>query len=200
MSCGTALKMAIDLVHLPSRVRLYRSGPLPDGMPVLLRIVAGDTEAEAMAAAASERSPEVVQRAAAFFIEQILFAPDADSYQVLGASQQASSAELRRHVGLLLRWLHPDLDPRGERSMFIGRVTAAWNDLKTPERRAAYDKAQRNANDRKSHRKMDGVRSARHGNRRRVARAERYRGGDATDARATYGFLRRALSFLFQTH
>jgi hypothetical protein len=33
----------------------------------------------------ARRSPETVQRAGAFFIEQILFAPDADSYRVLGA-------------------------------------------------------------------------------------------------------------------
>ena len=201
MSCGMAVKIAIDLLHVPSQVRHYRSEPLPDGVPTLLRIVAGDTEAERAAAASTDRPPEVVRRAAAFFIEQILFAPDADSYQVLGASPHASSAELRRNIGLLLRWLHPDLDPRGDRSIFIGRVTAAWNDLKTPERRAAYDNAQRNAKDkRKPHRKMDGVRSWRHDNRRRIAAVESYHGSDATDARSTYGFLRRALSVLFQTH
>jgi DnaJ domain len=201
MSCGMALKIAIDLLHVPSQVRLYRSGPLPDDVLTLLRIVAGDTDAERAAAALTDRPPEVVRRAAAFFIEQILFAPDADSYQVLGANPQASSAELRRNIGLLLRWLHPDLDPRGERSIFIGRVTAAWNDLKTPERRATYDKAQRNAKERgKLHRKMDGVRSWRHGNRRPMAAVAPYQGGDATDARSTYGFWRRALSVLFQTH
>ena len=58
-----------------------------------------------------------------FFIEQILFAPDADSYRVLGTAPQATPSELRRNVALLMRWLHPDLDPRGERSVFIGRVT-----------------------------------------------------------------------------
>ena len=53
----------------------------------------------------------MVRLAATFFIEQILFAPHADSYRVLGASPQASASELRRNVALLLRWLHPDLDP-----------------------------------------------------------------------------------------
>ena len=198
MSCGMALKIAIDLLHVPSRVRHYRSEPLPDGVLTLLRIVAGDTEAERAAAAATDRPPEVVRRAATFFFEQILFAPDADSYQVLGASRQASSTELRRNIGLLLRWLHPDLDPRGERSVFIGRVTAAWNDLKTPERRAAYDKVQRNTKDRrKSHRKMDE--SWRHDSRRRMAAAEPYRGGDAIEGRSAFGFWRRALAVLFQT-
>ena len=201
MSGGMALKIAIDLLHVPSQVRLYRSEPLPDGVLTLLRIVAGDTEAERAAAVLTDRPVEIIRQAAAFFIEQILFAPDADSYQVLGATPQASSAELRRNLGLLLRWLHPDLDLRGERSIFIGRVTAAWNNLKTPERRGAYDQAQRNAKERrKSQRKMDGVRSWRHGNRRPMAAAEPCQGSGATDARQTYGFLRRALSVLFQTH
>jgi hypothetical protein len=199
MSGGMALKIAIDLLHVPTQVRLYRSEPLPDDVLTLLRIVAGDTEVERAAANLADRPPEVVRQAAGFFIEQILFAPDADSYRVLGASPQASSAELRRNMGLLLRWLHPDLDSEGERSIFIGRVTAAWNDLKTPERRAAHDQAQK-AKSKKSHRKVDGVRSSRHGSRRPMAAAASHRGSDATDARSTYGFLRRAFWVLFQTH
>ena len=148
MSYKMALKIAIDLVHVPSQVRLFRSEPLPDDVVMLLRIAAGDSEVERTAAALADRSREVVRRAAEFFIEQILFFPNADSYRVLGATPQASAAELRRNVALLLRWLHPDVDPRGERSIFIGKVTAAWNDLKTPERRAAYDAARRIPNDR----------------------------------------------------
>jgi hypothetical protein len=196
MSWGMALKIAIDLLHVPSRVRLYRSGSLPDGVPTLLRIVTDDTEVRA-AAGLADRPPEVIRQAAAFFIEQILFAPDADSYQVLGASPQASSAELRENMGLLLRWLHPDLDPKGKRSIFIGRVTAAWNDLKTPERRAAYDQARRNAIGR-SYGKTDRERSRRHSNKRPMAGVAPYQGSDGA-ARSTSGFWRRALSVLFQT-
>lgn len=139
MSDRMALKIAIDLVHLPSHVRLYRSEPLPDDVSTLLRIAAGDDVAEREAAALTDRSRDTVRQAAAFFIEQILFDPNADSYQVLGANSYASASELRRNVAFLLRWLHPDLDPRGERSIFIKRVTSAWNDVKTPARRAAYD-------------------------------------------------------------
>jgi curved DNA-binding protein CbpA len=40
-----------------------------------------------------------------------------------------------------LRWLHPDVAASAERSIFAGRITAAWEDLKTPERRAGYDQA-----------------------------------------------------------
>jgi hypothetical protein len=42
-------------------------------------------------------------------------------------------------MALLLRWLHPDVAAGAERSVFTARITAAWDDLKTPERRAGYD-------------------------------------------------------------
>ena len=42
-------------------------------------------------------------------------------------------------MALLLRWLHPDIVHNGDRSIFVGRVTGAWESLKTRERRARYD-------------------------------------------------------------
>ncbi|HUH84070.1 MAG TPA: hypothetical protein VLX85_05645 [Stellaceae bacterium] len=134
-----ALRAAIGLVHTPLQVKFARSAPLPDGVDLVLRIAAGEREAEQEALAATERSPDVIRAAATFFIQQVLFCPNADSYRVLGATSAASTGELRRNMALLLRWVHPDLDPAGERSMFAARVTRAWNDLKTPDRRSAYD-------------------------------------------------------------
>lgn len=196
MSDKMALRIAIDLLHVPSQVRVVRSEPLPDGVPMLLRIAAGDEEVERAAAALTDRSRDVVRRAATFFIEQILFAANADSYQVLGARPRATAAELRHNVALLLRWLHPDLDPRGERSIFVTRVTQAWNNLKTPERRAAYDELSRHADERKSR-----ITAARRSNRKRFAAALRRRRPYGQNAALGYGaekvgFLRRALSVL----
>ena len=195
MSERVALKIAIDLMHVPSQVRLVRSEPLPDGVPMLLRIAAGDAQAEQAAVELTGRPREAVRRAAAFFIEQILFAPNADSYRRLGASPQASAGELRRNVALLLRWLHPDIDPRGERSVFAGKVTAAWNNLKTPERRAAYDELWRRRN--------NGAkpRPGRRGSGRQFADLFARRNGRRANAPPPLdvgvGFFRRALSFLF---
>lgn len=194
MSDKMALKIAIDLMHVPSQVRLVRSGPLAEGVPLLLQIAAGDAAAEQAAIDLTGRSPEAVRRAATFFIEQILFAPDADSYRVLGANQQTSAGELRRNVALLLKWLHPDLDSGGERSIFVGRITAAWNDLKTPERRAAYDAT------RESKRSLRRVRWR--SNRKRLMatlRRNRFRGEEALIyTAAEIGFFRRVLSMLLQ--
>jgi len=197
MSDWMALKIAIDLLHVPSQVRLVRSEPLPDGVETLLRIAAGDGTAEQTAAEFTGRSHETVRRAATFFIEQILFAPDADSYRALGADSQASAGELRRNMALLLRWLHPDLDPKRERSIFSGRVTAAWNNLKTSERRMAYDDLQRRSG-RRSKASQAGsgsrARSKQSGNgalhRDRIRTLAGIRGVEEV------GFLRRALSVL----
>ena len=143
MEHAPALRLAFDLVQVPSQVRLARTAPLPRDVLTLLRIAAGDQETTQHAMIASGRSLPAVREAAGFFIEQMLLFPEADSYRVLGATPEATSNELRRNMALLLRWLHPDLDRHGERKVFATRVTRAWNDLKTPERRAAYDQALR---------------------------------------------------------
>jgi hypothetical protein len=144
MGEATALKLAIDLLHVPSRVRSMRSAVLPGDVPTLLEIAAGNPETTRRASEATGRNQEIIRNAAAFFIEQILLAPDADSYRVLGGNAQTSSTDLRRNMALLLRWLHPDMghNGRGDRSIFANRITLAWEDLKTAERRAAYDARQ----------------------------------------------------------
>jgi len=134
------VRLAFDLMHFPSQVRSVRAAPIPVDIDVLLRIAADDDETIRQAIRASGQSREAVRNAAGFFIEQILLFPEADSYRVLGGTPSASNADLRRNMALLLRWLHPDVDPRAERSIFTTRVTKAWSDLKTAERRAAYDR------------------------------------------------------------
>ena len=136
-----ALRVAIDVLHVPSRLRLVRSQPLPDGVQLLLRIAAGDLDSETSAVETSGRSRDVVGKAAAFFIEQVLLCAGSDSYRLLGTHPQASNDELRKNMALLLTWLHPDKQRHGNRSALAGRVTQAWNTLKTSERRAAYDLA-----------------------------------------------------------
>jgi hypothetical protein len=158
MEHASALEAALYLMQSPSQVRLIRSRPLPDGVEVLLRIAANDTDTTRQATQWLGRSPETVRQAAAFFIEQVLFFSDADSYRVLGTTPRASNGDLRRNMALLLRWLHPDLDPQGERSVFARRVTLAWNDLKTQERRDAYDCSRRRGAQQSSRRKGRGIR------------------------------------------
>ena len=135
-----ALRAAIELSLMPTRVRVLRDSPLPDGVSLLLRIAAGDEAAEREAAASLDRPAQVVRSASAFYIEQMLLHPEADSYRVLGAGPKAATAELRQNMAHLIRWLHPDHNPTEERTVFVNRVNRAWEDLKTPDRREAYDR------------------------------------------------------------
>jgi hypothetical protein len=197
-----ALKVAMELTHFPSQAQLIRAAPLPDGVLILLRIAAGDAEATSQATASVGRSREVVREAAAFFIEQILLYPKADSYRVLGATSEATYAELRRNMALILRWLHPDLDRKGERSVFAARVTLAWNDLKTQEHRAAYDQSQRMVLAEKS--PLRARNRARAQSKKQASNRRLHNGGphgrNVGFRRSHYiypGLLRRVLLFLF---
>lgn len=133
-----ALKSALVLLHMPSGARAMRTMPLPRDTHLLLQVVAGDAKAIESAMADSGRDSDVISRAATFFIEQVLWHPQADSYRILGASPGTDPVELKRNMALLMSWLHPDAGSTGEHAVFIARVTAAWNDLKTQERRDSY--------------------------------------------------------------
>lgn len=146
---GAAIRLAIDLMQVPSRVRHAREGDLPDGMELLLRSAAGEVDALATASELTSRPSAVIRAAAAFFVEQILLCDDADSYRVLGARRDSPASELRRNMALLARCLHPDVAGLDSQSLFASRLTFAWNDLKTPEHRAEYDKRLKQRSDTK---------------------------------------------------
>ena len=118
---------------------------MPDDVLILLRIVSGDEQAINEAVHSEARSRETIREAAAFFIEQILLDPSADSYRVLGGKPETPHRELRRNMVLLLKWLHPDGDRQNQRVVFAARVTRAWNEIKTVERRNVYDCSRRSA-------------------------------------------------------
>jgi hypothetical protein len=193
---GQAMQVAIDLVHFPGRVRYVRSAPLPEGIDVVLGIAARDPDTLEHALVATGRTRENLERAAGFFIEQVLLDPDADSYRVLGATIEAPPTLLRRNMALLLRYLHPDVEVEGNRSMFAARVTAAWDNLKTADRRVAYDanleaEADRRRTRSKTHRSRSEHRNARVGQSRLLQTAPLANGSTKKP-----GLLTRALALL----
>lgn len=141
----TAVRTAIDLLHVPWRVRILRAQSLPKDLSSVLRVAAGDEKALRWISEKTERRKDVIRDAAEFYIEQILMAPDADSYRVLGVRPEAPMADVRRNMAWLLRASHPDVDREGKHANVAMRVTHAWEDLKTPERRAAFDKVRKRA-------------------------------------------------------
>ncbi len=145
MQSPEALAAALALLQDPRLARFARRSPLPKGVTFLLEAAVGETGALAAATAVTGRSEVTLSKAAGFFIEQVLLSRQADSYRILGADPGTPAAELRRNMALLMRWLHPDVLANGapgerfDRSAYASRVTKAWESIKTPERRAAYE-------------------------------------------------------------
>jgi len=125
-----ALKAALDLLRMPSQVRVMRSAPLPPGVLLLLRLAAAETEAEREAEKINKCAPDANRDAAIFFIEQVLLASNSDPYRVLGLDDTATATELRRHMAYLLKWLHPDLSGDPHKARLARKVLIAWSELK----------------------------------------------------------------------
>ncbi len=157
-----AIAAALAALREPHLTRLAQRSNLPNGMTLLLEVAAGEPPAVERARAVTGRSPATLQKAAGFFIEQVLLTRQSDHYRVLGAVRDTPPEGLRRHMALLLKWLHPDVvpdtsDSRGfNRSAYVSLITEAWEALKTAERRAAYNMS---LNGRHSHTGTRGVRS-----------------------------------------
>ena len=136
---------------MPAQYPKIKAASLPDDVRVLLLIATGNEEEIKKAVESAHRPKETIKKAAIFFIENILLSPDADHYRILGVNPDANSHELRRNMALMIRYLHPDISHNKDTTL-VTRDTKAWDDLKTADKRAAYD-AQRRQNIRRDNRK-----------------------------------------------
>lgn len=134
-----ALDQALAFHRAPGYLAAIRRLALPEDLQTLLRIAAGDSEATHDAAQRTGESPEALREVTIFYLQQLLFADDGDSYRVLGVSPDASDEQIKLHYRWLARWLHPDRNPDEWETVFADRVNRAWQDLRTPDRRIAYD-------------------------------------------------------------
>jgi hypothetical protein len=135
-----ALDLALACHRRPALLAGVRTRALPGDLRLLLRLAAGDEALAAQCAASFGRTHTEVVEAAIFFIQQVLFAPDADSYRVLGVNTEAPDSLIKEHYRWLVRWQHPDR-ARDWDSVYADRINSAWQDVRLPERRRAYDDA-----------------------------------------------------------
>lgn len=139
---GDALEWALALARAPGERMTLRQRPLPEGIEPLLQIAAGSRgEALQSALARSDEPEDALVEAVRFYLREVLFHSGADAYRMLGLAHDASPEQIKSHHRLLQQWLHPDRHTSDCDAIFAGRVNAAWNALRTPELRAAYDKA-----------------------------------------------------------
>jgi ketosteroid isomerase-like protein len=127
---GHALEQALAYYRAPAMLAAAAQRPLPEDVLVLLRLAAGDAGQAALSAEACGESPRHVAEAAVFFVQQVMFAPEADPHRVLGVNPGAPAARIREHYRWLVRWLHPDRNADDWDSVYTDRVTRAWQSLR----------------------------------------------------------------------
>ncbi len=136
---ASSLELALATFREPARLGELRDRPLPEVLDVI-KAAAGESATIEAAAEQLDAPADTIREAAVFFLQQLLFAPNSDAYRVLGVGSDATQDRLRENYRWLMKWLHPDRNQDGWEVVYADRVNAAWQDLKTPDRRAEYDK------------------------------------------------------------
>jgi hypothetical protein len=125
------IELALDLARMPALARRSTVPPLPPNIVELMRIAAGSPEACRAAVAQTGEPRHVVIESARFYLQQVLFRPDADCYRTLGIQPAASRATAREHMRWLLEWLHPDRNANNNSwdVVYAERVLKAWREV-----------------------------------------------------------------------
>jgi len=132
---------ALELLRKPSMADVLRQqAPLPEDIGTIIRVAGGCEETTSRLSQQTGKPRRLLVKAARFYLEQVLFYSETDNYRILGLSPDASQQEVREHGRWILRWLHPDNQQSDWDAAFASRVATAWNALKTPARREAYDR------------------------------------------------------------
>lgn len=141
MEQTTAVRQALEVYKFPRRLATVRAMPLPSDVNSLLRAVSDGQEDHDLLADISVATALNPKEVVEFYIQQVLLHPAADAYRTLGVRPGAQRAVIRRNMALLLRWLHPDHNHNEDRTIYMGRVLEAWEQIKTADRRQSYDKS-----------------------------------------------------------
>ena len=131
------INLALDLARMPTLARSSVVPPLPPNIIELMRIAAASPEACQAAVAQTGEPRHVLIEAARFYLQQVLFRPDADCYRILGIRPAASRATAREHMRWLLEWLHPDRNNKSWDAVYAERVLKAWREVSAANGSAA---------------------------------------------------------------
>jgi hypothetical protein len=129
MAQSHVIELALDLARMPALARSSVVPPLPANVLELMRIAAAAPEACRTAVARTGEPTAVVIEAARFYLQQLLFRPEADCYRILGIRPTDSRATARNHMRWLLEWLHPDRNNNSWDGVYAERVLKAWREV-----------------------------------------------------------------------
>jgi len=131
------IDLALDLARMPALARTSILPAIPPDIIELMHIAAASPEACRAAVAQTGEPVQVVIEASRFYLQQVLFRPDADCYRILGIEPTASRATARSHMRWLLQWLHPDRNNNSWDAVYAERVLKAWREVSASDRPAA---------------------------------------------------------------
>jgi hypothetical protein len=133
------IELALDLARMPALARRSAVPPLPPNIIELMRIAAASPEACRAAVAQTGEPRHVVIESARFYLQQVLFRPDADCYRILGVQPTTSRATAREHMRWLLEWLHPDRNNNNNSwdTVYAERILKAWREVSAANGSAA---------------------------------------------------------------
>jgi hypothetical protein len=130
MAGQRAVDLALDLARMPAFASSMAASPLPVDVLEVIRIAAGSPEACRAAVLATGQPEPVLVEAARFYVQQILFRPEADCYRILGLRPGDPRELARVHMRWLLQWLHPDRND-GWDAIYAKRIVKAWREVST---------------------------------------------------------------------
>jgi hypothetical protein len=139
ISPNHALDSAMTLWRAPRLVRVMRSTRLPEGLTFLLRILSGERQALVEAQRMTRLDEDAIISIVEFYVLQVMLFRGASSRRILGVEPGAERSQIRRHMGYLMSWLHPDREASTWRVVFARRVLDAWRQI---ERGAEEDGSQ----------------------------------------------------------
>jgi len=64
-----------------------------------------------------------------FYVLQVMLFRGASSRRILGVEPGAERSQIRRHMGYLMSWLHPDREASSWRVVFARRVLDSWHQI-----------------------------------------------------------------------
>jgi hypothetical protein len=128
VKANRALDAALALARNPGLAASMRGRPLPSGIPLLLQILADESDMVSSAAEALKLDQRSLRFAVEHYVQTVMLFAGAEPQRVLGVAPGATRAEMRIHLRWLMHWLHPDYNPAAWRSAFASRVLTAWRE------------------------------------------------------------------------
>src|SRR6185312_5977393 len=134
-----ALQAALALYRAPTERFTLSHTELPRDIGPVMRLASAPQPLLQQTAAELGEDETVLLEAIRFYLQLMLFQPEASAYRVLGLAADAPQRQVREHYRWLQRWLHPDRRGEDWESLYAPRVNWAWNQLHNERARHEYD-------------------------------------------------------------